>query len=148
MTELKTEGFGASLRRRREELGLSLDDVAASTRIRKTYLQALENENLQVLPGASYAIGFLRIYARQLELPVEPLLAALGDGDPAAAGFAGPASGHEARRHWQTGKRAKGRGRRTLLLLGILALLVVAAVLSWRMRAPGTGAAPASAPAQ
>ena len=84
MTEFKQSGFGAVLRQRREELGLSINDLAASTRIRKTYLQALEEENLQLLPGAAYEIGFLRIYARQLGLPVAPLLAAL-EGDESQA---------------------------------------------------------------
>lgn len=77
MSEISQKGFGAILRRRREELKLSLDDVAASTRIRKTYIHALEEENLSVLPGAVYSIGFLRIYARQLGLSAESLISSL-----------------------------------------------------------------------
>lgn len=70
-------GFGETLRRRREQRGLSLNDVAVRTRVRKAYLQALEEENLAALPGSAYAIGFLRIYARYLDLAAEPLVAAL-----------------------------------------------------------------------
>lgn len=77
MTEHPSAGFGETLRCRREQLGLSLNDVAVRTRVRKTYLQALEEENLRTLPGAAYAVGFLRIYAGHLDLDAEPLVAAL-----------------------------------------------------------------------
>ncbi len=83
MTEYQLSGFGETLRSRREQLGLSLNDVAVRTRVRKAYLQALEEENLAALPGSAYAIGFLRIYAKHMGLAVEPLAVALtGKSDP------------------------------------------------------------------
>jgi cytoskeleton protein RodZ len=145
MSELTTEGFGASLRRRREELGLSLDDVAASTRIRKTYLQALEDENLQALPGGTYAVGFLRIYAGQLGLPVEPLLAAIDDGDTLPEGSERPAAGRSSRRRLQKVKRDGGRGRRIVVLL-VLLVASAAAYLSIKVSVP-TGPPPPVPPA-
>ena len=75
--ELNTSGFGETLRRRREQMGISLNDAAVRTRVRKAYLQALEEENLAALPGSAYAIGFLRIYARYLDLAEDPLVATL-----------------------------------------------------------------------
>ncbi len=77
MTEHHSTGFGETLRRRREQKGLSLNDVAVRTRIRKTYLQALEDENLTMLPGSAYAVGFLKIYAKHLDLDAEPMIATL-----------------------------------------------------------------------
>lgn len=122
MTDSATTGYGATLRKRREQLGLSLDDVAASTRVRKTYLLALEEERLQVLPGKAYAIGFLRIYARQLGLPIEPLLegfddSAAGDEDEAAL----PDGSGRLRRSPKS-KRPR-RGRLPVILLGLLILM-------------------------
>jgi cytoskeleton protein RodZ len=124
MTEFKQSGFGAVLRQRREELGLSINDLAASTRIRKTYLQALEEENLQLLPGAAYEIGFLRIYARQLGLPVVPLLAALeGDGSQVEHAVF-PSHGGDLPRG--TGKAGR-KSKRGWLLFSLLLLLLGAA---------------------
>ena len=59
---------GEALRQRRQQLGLELDDVAASLRIRPAYLEALEQDNLHKLPAPAYAIGFLRSYANYLGL--------------------------------------------------------------------------------
>ena len=121
MTDYKN-GYGAVLRRRREEMGLSLDDVAASTRVRKTYLHALEEENLKGLPGAAYAIGFLRIYARQLNLAADPLLAAL-------AGSASISSDEELtppliKDSGRGARKSRGKGRS---LLGSLLLMLLVA---------------------
>jgi cytoskeleton protein RodZ len=124
MTEFKQSGFGAVLRQRREELGLSINDVATSTRIRKTYLQALEDENLQLLPGAAYEIGFLRIYARQLGLPVAPLLAALeGEGSQAERAVFSSHGGDLPRGAGKAGRKSK----RVWLLFMLLLLLLGAA---------------------
>lgn len=67
--------IGATLRAARRRHGRSLADAAASTRIRESYLAALEDEDFGVLGGDVYARGFLRSYARYLELDPDPLLA-------------------------------------------------------------------------
>jgi cytoskeleton protein RodZ len=71
--EIITEPFGPrsagdELRRRREALGLDLADVAAALRIKPAYLLALEAGHPSELPGAVYAIGFIRAYADYLGL--------------------------------------------------------------------------------
>lgn len=67
--------LGEVLRKRREQLGMSLDDVQAATKIRKRYLQALEDGDWSVLPGEVYARGFVRTYAEHLGLDGHALLA-------------------------------------------------------------------------
>src|ERR1700727_3089984 len=62
---------GAELREARERLGWALDDVAATLRIRSSYLEALESGLLTQLPGNTYALGFLRSYATALGLDPE-----------------------------------------------------------------------------
>lgn len=59
---------GAELRDARERLGWSLADVAANLRIRYVYLSALEEGRVADLPGITYAVGFLRAYAKLLGL--------------------------------------------------------------------------------
>lgn len=59
---------GDDLRRRREEAGESLDEVAEAVRIQKRFLQALEEGRIDELPGTVYALGFLRTYAEHYGL--------------------------------------------------------------------------------
>jgi cytoskeleton protein RodZ len=69
------QGFGQTLRKAREERGLSAQDLAESTRIRLSYLEALEAEDWGALPGGVTGRGFVRSLAQQLGLPAEDLLA-------------------------------------------------------------------------
>jgi cytoskeleton protein RodZ len=66
-------GIGERLRNAREARGLSLDDVEAATRIRRRYLEALEDEAFDRLPGPAYVRGFLNAYASHLGLPPEEI---------------------------------------------------------------------------
>src|SRR5437588_9829304 len=65
---------GDDLRRQREALGLDLADVAAAVRINPAYLAALEAGRPDELPGAVYAIGFIRAYADHLGLDNREML--------------------------------------------------------------------------
>ncbi len=60
--------LGDLLRRSREQLGLSLEEVEALTHIKSSYLQGLETENFDILPNRVAAQGFLRNYASVLKL--------------------------------------------------------------------------------
>jgi hypothetical protein len=60
--------LGSSLREARVRRELTLGDVAEETRIRSRYLQAMEDERFELLPGPVYAKGFLRAYADYLGL--------------------------------------------------------------------------------
>lgn len=63
--------LGPALRAAREDLGFSLDDMARDLRIRRSFLQALEEGRFKDLPGVTYATGFLRTYAEHLGLDPE-----------------------------------------------------------------------------
>jgi len=67
--------LGDILRRAREDRGLSLEQVEQATKIRATYLEALEQEDFGRMPGPVYARGFLRNYARFLGLDEQDVLA-------------------------------------------------------------------------
>jgi len=60
--------IGGSLREARLKRGLTPADVQKAIRIRDRYLQALEEERWEQLPGDAYVKGFLRTYADYLGL--------------------------------------------------------------------------------
>lgn len=66
--ELVDEGgtsmtVGQRLREAREAAGLSLEDIATSTRIPTRHLESLENSDFTRLPAPTYTIGFAKNYA-------------------------------------------------------------------------------------
>jgi len=61
-------GIGETLRDARTAAGIQLDDAERTIRIRIRYLDALENEEWDVLPGDAYVRGFLHTYADFLGL--------------------------------------------------------------------------------
>jgi hypothetical protein len=67
----RAETPGDTLRRAREAQGLSLDDLSRLTKISVSKLTALEHNDLDLLPGEVYVRGFLRAYAREVELDPE-----------------------------------------------------------------------------
>ena len=66
--------IGQRLKKSREEQRLTLDKVFEATRIRVQYLQALEADDLSVMPSPVQARGYLRNYAEYLGLDVGRLL--------------------------------------------------------------------------
>ena len=72
MPEMET--FGASLRRERELRRISLDEVAEATRIHLKYIQAIEQEHFEKLPGLTFLKGYVRAYGDFVGLNVEELM--------------------------------------------------------------------------
>lgn len=62
--EFRFHTVGEQLLAARVERGLSLNDVAAQTRIPIRHLEALETSDFAALPGSTYSIGFAKSYAR------------------------------------------------------------------------------------
>jgi cytoskeleton protein RodZ len=60
--------FGDRLRREREMRGITLDEIAESTKISRRHLESLEREQFDQLPGGVFNKGFVRAYARFLGL--------------------------------------------------------------------------------
>lgn len=68
---------GEILRQAREARGLTLADVATTLKLGERQLDALERNDWQSLPGTTFIRGFVRNYARLLQLNPVPLMAAL-----------------------------------------------------------------------
>lgn len=66
--------LGSILREAREAQGLTLAQAQAATRISMKFLEALERGDYAALPTPVHVRGFLRNYARFLELDPQPLL--------------------------------------------------------------------------
>ncbi len=75
--EMSSQGLtvGESLRRKREEENISLQSVAAGTRITPRYLQALERDEFHSLMAEVFIRGYLRSYAKFIHLNPEEVLA-------------------------------------------------------------------------
>jgi cytoskeletal protein RodZ len=59
---------GERLRAAREEKGLSLDDIAAQTRIPQRHLESIETADWEKLPAPTYTVGFAKSYASAVGL--------------------------------------------------------------------------------
>ncbi len=66
--------IGNKLRETRLAKGLTLQDVEEATKIRVKYIDALEKDQFDLLPGKVYVIAFLRNYARFLEINDDDLV--------------------------------------------------------------------------
>ncbi len=66
--------FGEQLKREREMRGVSLEEISAATRISTRFLEALENEQWDRLPGGVFNRGFIRSVARFLGLDGDTLI--------------------------------------------------------------------------
>ncbi|HET7814717.1 MAG TPA: RodZ domain-containing protein [Candidatus Baltobacteraceae bacterium] len=67
--------LGERFRAAREQRGLTLSEVAEQLRIRSVYLAAIEEENWPAIGAPVYTRGFLRTYARFLNLDPEEAVA-------------------------------------------------------------------------
>jgi cytoskeleton protein RodZ len=67
-SESPLETVGQDLRAARLRRGDEIAEVSRALKIRKGHLEALEEDRLEDLPGKTYAIGFVRSYARYLGL--------------------------------------------------------------------------------
>lgn len=66
--------LGLLLRKAREQRGYTLDDIQEATKIRKRYLEAIEQGDYKVLPGSFYVRAFVKTYAETVGLDAEEVL--------------------------------------------------------------------------
>src|SRR5438045_7296708 len=67
--------LGASFKKARESRGVSLDQIAAETRISTRFLLAIENEEFHLLPGGVFNRGFVRSFAESVGLDTNQVVA-------------------------------------------------------------------------
>lgn len=72
---------GARLRAAREERALAVDDVAAQLKLPSRYVLAIEEGRVEALPEPAFVRGYVRSYARLLQLDPDALLVLLAPVD-------------------------------------------------------------------
>ena len=133
--------IGNTLRETRVRRKLTLQRVEEDTKIRVKYVQAMESEDFDVMPGATYVKGFLRTYATYLELDPEVIVdeyrsRGLRDRDPQEP-FGGSSIIGAPRRH---------RGRNTVLFVAVVCLLMLGVIYALSLGNGGDGGTPATKP--
>ncbi len=137
--------IGNTLREARIRRGLTLADVENVTKIRSKYVEALEENDFEVLPGPTVVKGFLRSYALFLRLPADPLIEeyrALYESSRDDIGALRTELSQQ-RRTQTSAERKKKRQRRTqrgYIAVAILAVIVIV-VIAWLGAGRGKGAA-------
>lgn len=119
--------FGERLKRERELREVAPNEIVVATRISLRFLEALENEDWDKLPGGVFNRGFVRAIARYLGLDEENLLAEydLAHGDESA----------EPPRPMENRIPSPPKWIPVALVVGavaVLALLITAGVFGWR----------------
>jgi len=70
------DSLGSYLRHERERQEVSLQEIAAATKIQLKFLEALEHDAYDQLPASPFVVGFLRAYAQYVALDPETVLTA------------------------------------------------------------------------
>jgi len=71
---LQNTEFGAPLREAREKTGMSTADAAQSLLIPEDIVCAIENSQIEKLPSATFVIGYIRSYARILNISADEVI--------------------------------------------------------------------------
>jgi transcriptional regulator with XRE-family HTH domain len=129
--------IGAALKAARQSLGLTLEQIAEETRVRARHLGAIEDARLDILPSRPFTIGYVRAYAKALDL----------DADATAARYRTefPSPDDDAL-HTPVGvprERRQFRGGPLMALAGVAVL----AVIGWNVALHAMEFAPKKAPA-
>lgn len=137
--------FGGKLRQARERRGVSLRQIAASTKIAVAALEALERNDVSKLPGGIFTRAFVRSYAIEVGLdPEETVREFLERFEHAPA----PAAAAQARLpEEESGFESQQRMASVLLKLILVAVPLIGVILYFTLRSRPPAAQPAT-PAQ
>lgn len=135
--------FGERLRQEREARSVDLHEIAESTKIGSRYLQALETNDFDVLPGTVFAKGYVRAYAEYIGANAEALVDALviemdsqgeqkeSDSAKAYLQTLESTSGHEYARGDSSESRGWARKPFIIPVVAVAGLAVLALALYW-----------------
>ncbi len=128
---------GHLLRERRVSMGLGIDDVVSKIKLSHRQVVALEENDFKALPEIAFLRGFVRSYARLLQMDEQALLAHL----PEAQVTQVRTELNQAETEFPTAKSAR-RQNVNLLLAALSIVLVIAGFSLWQARMPHHAAKP------
>jgi cytoskeleton protein RodZ len=112
------EDFGKYLRSEREMRGIPLEEIAESTKIQKRFLEALETNYYEVLPGEIFVRGFVHSYAKAIGADIEEILGKFDE-----------TVGHKRKGEIQKGELGKNqtylRNRKTYRFIGVIVIVLI-----------------------
>lgn len=139
------ESFGGRLRQAREARGISLRDIATSTKISVIALEALERNKISVLPGGIFSRAFVRSYAQEVGLdPDETVREFLATFDEEALTAGTPSTLRPAKSTEESAFESQQRVASTILKLVLVSLPIGALLVYFSTR--GGPAAPVEPP--
>ena len=146
--EMEVAPVGERLKTTREAKGLSLEDIAATTRIPTRHLQSLEDSDWSRLPAPTYTMGFAKSYAAAVGLDRVEI------GDQLRAEMGGVRASTTDAEVFEAADPARTMPK-WLVLAAILAVVLIAAGMTWYSRRslettdqPAAAATPAEQVAQ
>ena len=118
---------GEQLRNARQGYHWSVEDVAANLNLTVEMVKALESGDTEALPGPTFVRGYLRAYARLMEIDESTVLAGADDAQGESIGSVVPILGKEAfkdkkGRHWLKFSTSQKKSWRKTALISILIL--------------------------
>jgi cytoskeleton protein RodZ len=142
------DDFGGKLRHARERRGISLRQIAASTKIAAAALEALERNDISKLPGGIFSRAFVRSYAAAVGLDPEETVREFlvrFNQEPGATAETAATALPEQEQHFEQEQR---RAARTAgLIVVAVSIVAVIAYVSLRARSKSVAQAPALQPA-
>ncbi len=115
--------LGAFLREEREARGVALSDIATETKVPESALQSIEEDRFDDLPGEVFVRGFLRAYARSIDIDPDEVLSRLDRPAPRPTLPKVHATDRDLRRR---------RMATPALLLVLLIAIALIAIVLWR----------------
>jgi cytoskeleton protein RodZ len=117
---------GAKLKKLREEMGCSLERVSESLYITVHYVKALENDEYNKLPGATFTKGYFKSYAQFLGADVDEVLTCYQNFVTASEDSVK-----------QENEARKAKSNKKIIVWVLLAFILLAVVLGLAMRFTG-----------
>ncbi len=123
--------IGHLLRERRESMGLGIDDVVAKIKLSHNQVVALEENDFKSLPEIVFLRGFVRSYARLLQMDEQALLAHL----PTVQVSEAKIEPDQIEAEFPTAKTAR-RQSVNLLLAALMVVIAILGFVLWQSKAP------------
>jgi len=128
------KSLGEQLKLARKSKSKSLEDISRDTNINKQYLEALEEDNYDVLPGSVYVRGFLSNYARCVGLDPKAVVKQYNKLATLSELLESGTSGNTAQDTEPRRRKHRVIRKRAIILLAAFVLMILCLVILLQLR--------------